>query len=100
MDRGPGRRGLLQLAFWNRIATLGAFILALGVLIFVINVVYTHRRQPDAPLDPWDARTLEWMTTNPPKEHNFDSLPTVHALDEFFHRKYEDVGEGDQHDLR
>jgi cytochrome c oxidase subunit 1 len=40
------------------------------------------------------------MTTSPPKEHNFDSLPTVHALDEFFHRKYEDVGEGDHHDLQ
>ena len=40
------------------------------------------------------------MTTNPPKEHNFDALPEVHALDEFFHRKYEDVGEGDAHDLR
>ena len=40
------------------------------------------------------------MTSNPPKEHNFDSLPEVHALDEFFHRKYEDVGEGDAHDLR
>jgi cytochrome c oxidase subunit 1 len=30
------------------------------------------------------------MTTNPPKEHNFDVVPTVHALDEFFHRKYEE----------
>ena len=65
-----------------------------------INVFYTHAAQPVAPLDPWDARTLEWMTTSPPKEHNFDALPTVHALDEFFHRKYEDVGEGDAHDLR
>ncbi len=92
--------GFFNLAFWNRIETLGAFILAIGVLMFVINIFYTRRRQPVAPLDPWDARTLEWMTTNPPKEHNFDSLPTVHALDEFFHRKYEDVGEGDQHDLR
>ncbi len=60
----------------------------------------TTRKGAKAPLDPWDARTLEWMTTSPPKEHNFDSLPTVHALDEFFHRKYEDVGEGDAHDLR
>ena len=40
------------------------------------------------------------MTTSPPKEHNFDAIPTVHALDEFFHRKYEDVGEGEQHELR
>jgi cytochrome c oxidase subunit 1 len=30
------------------------------------------------------------MTSSPPKEHNFDSIPTVHALDEFFHRKYEE----------
>ncbi len=92
--------GFFNIGFWNRIATVGAFILAIGVLLFVINVVYTHRRAAAAPLDPWDARTLEWMTTSPPKVHNFDSLPTVHALDEFFHRKYEDVGEGDQHDLR
>ncbi|MBI4882750.1 MAG: cytochrome c oxidase subunit 4, partial [Actinobacteria bacterium] len=32
-----------------------------------------------------------WMTASPPKEHNFDNIPTVHALDEFFHRKYEEV---------
>jgi cytochrome c oxidase subunit 1 len=40
------------------------------------------------------------MTTNPPKEHNFDSTVEVHSLDEFFHRKYEDVGEEGRHDLR
>ena len=39
------------------------------------------------------------MTTSPPKEHNFDVIPTVHHLDEFFHRKYEDVGEGEHHDF-
>src|SRR5215207_11113600 len=92
--------GFFNLAFWNLVSSIGAFILATGVLMFLINVVHTHRKEPVAPLDPWDARTLEWMTTSPPKEHNFDSLPTVHALDEFFHRKYEDVGEGDRHELR
>ena len=30
------------------------------------------------------------MTASPPKEHNFDSIPTVHSIDEFFHRKYEE----------
>jgi cytochrome c oxidase subunit 1 len=40
------------------------------------------------------------MTTNPPKEHNFDQIPTVHALDEFFHRKYEDRGTDDHHDYQ
>ena len=93
--------GFFNLGFWNLVASIGAFILATGVLLFLINVVaHDAARTPKAPLDPWDARTLEWMTTSPPKEHNFDSLPTVHALDEFFHRKYEDVGEGEHHDLR
>ena len=92
--------GFFNLGFWNLVASIGAFILATGILMFLINIWHTHRKAPPAPLDPWDARTLEWMTTNPPSEHNFDALPEVHSLDEFFHRKYEDVGAGDQHDLR
>jgi len=92
--------GFFNLGFWNLFSSIGSAVLAIGVLLFIINVVHTHRKAPKAPLDPWDARTLEWMTTSPPKEHNFDSLPTVHALDEFFHRKYEDVGELDHHDLQ
>ncbi len=92
--------GVFNLGFWNQVSSVGAFVLAIGVLLFLINVVHTARTAPRAPLDPWDARTIEWMTANPPPPHNFDSLPTVHALDEFFHRKYEDVGEGGHHDLR
>ncbi|MFN8021401.1 MAG: cytochrome c oxidase subunit I [Acidimicrobiales bacterium] len=84
--------GFFNLGFWNRVASTGAFILAIGVALFVVNVFLTHRpgsKTPKAPLDPWDARSLEWITQSPPKEHNFDAIPTVHALDEFFHRKYE-----------
>ena len=83
--------GFFNLGFWNRVSTLGSFTIALGVLLFVINIFVTTKKGAKAPLDPWDARTLEWMTASPPKEHNFDSIPTVHALDEFFHRKYEEV---------
>ena len=85
--------GFFNLAFWNKVSSLGAFTIATGVLLFVINVFRTAKKAEKAPLDPWDARTLEWLTTSPPKEHNFDSIPTVHALDEFFHRKYEEVDE-------
>jgi cytochrome c oxidase subunit 1 len=83
--------GFFNFGFWNQIASIGSFILGFGVLLFLVNVIYTHKSKKVAisPLDPWDARTLEWMTHNPPQEHNFDTIPTVGHLDEFFHRKYE-----------
>jgi len=80
--------GFFNLAFWNRVSSVGAFILAVGIFIFIINVIKTTRSKVLAPGDPWDARSLEWMTNSPPKEHNFDAIPNVTALDEFFHRKY------------
>ena len=83
-------QGFFNLGFWNLVASIGSFILALGVLVFLINAIRTWRKGPKAELDPWDARTLEWLTTSPPKAHNFDRIPVVHHLDEFFHRKYEE----------
>ncbi|HEY5663358.1 MAG TPA: cytochrome c oxidase subunit I [Ilumatobacter sp.] len=91
--------GFFNLGFWNLVATIGSLVLGVGVLLFFVNAWRAARSKQVAPLDPWDARSLEWMTTNPPKEHNFDVIPTVGHLDEFFHRKYEDRGEGDHHDF-
>jgi cytochrome c oxidase subunit I len=91
--------GMFDLGFWNLMSTIGAFILGIGAVLFLVNV-WVSRKNPPAPEDPWDARSLEWITTSPPKVHNFDRTPTVHTLDEFFHRKYEDVGEGDQHEYK
>ena len=94
--------GFFNLGFWNLISSIGAFVLGFGVLLFFYNAWRTHfgkHKAPPAPLDPWDARSLEWLTTSPPKEVNFDRTPVVSHLDEFFHRKYEDRGEGDRHDF-
>ncbi len=91
--------GFFNLGFWNQVSSVGSFILALGVLLFFINA-FRSRKSPPAPADPWNARSLEWITTSPPKAHNFDRTPTVHALDEFFHRKYEDVGTDGHHDVK
>ena len=75
--------------FWNLVQTVGAFIIALSVVIFLWNVVKTHRTQSvGAPSDPWDARTVEWSIPSPPPDYNFAEIPTVHSLDDFWHRKY------------
>jgi cytochrome c oxidase subunit 1 len=83
--------GFFNLHFWNTVATVGSYLLAIGIFVFLVNVWRTTRKAVPAPLDPWDARSLEWLTTNPPKVHNFDVVPHVHALDEYFHLKYEEV---------
>ena len=92
--------GFFNLAFWNLVSSIGTVVLVTGVFLFLVNVWHTTRKAPPAPADPWDARSLEWITSSPPKEYNFERTPTVHALDEFFHRKYEDVGTGDQHEYK
>jgi cytochrome c oxidase subunit 1 len=79
--------------FWNMASTVGAFLIAASFLVFILNWTRSKRAGEPAGVDPWDARTLEWTTTSPPVEHNFDEVPLVHARDELWHRKYsEDKG--------
>src|SRR5690606_38768547 len=72
----------------------GAFIIAVSMLIFFWNIVASYRRHRANPVnpgpDPWDARDLEWMVPSPVPTHNFDEIPTVSRLDEFWHRKYQE----------
>jgi cytochrome c oxidase subunit 1 len=65
--------------FWNLIVTIGAFFQAAGVLVFVVNLLWSLRRGEPAGSDPWDAWTLEWSTSSPPPEYDFARLPIVRS---------------------
>jgi cytochrome c oxidase subunit I len=71
----PGRGWEL----WNLLASIGVAFQALAVLFFVWNVIRALRQGPPAGDDPWDAWTLEWTTTSPPPEYNFETLPEVQS---------------------
>lgn len=61
----------------NLITSIGAFVLAFGLLLTAINVVRSRRSGKIAGANPWDADTLEWSTASPPPPYNFVVIPTV-----------------------
>ncbi len=63
----------------NMISTVGAFVLAVAVLVLMINIVVSLRSGEIAGDNPWDAWTLEWATTSPPPPENFTRVPPVNG---------------------
>src|SRR5262245_29371778 len=80
----------LNWGFWNLVSTIGAFTIALSILVFMINVIKTRRSGPVAGPDPWDARTLEWAIPSPPPVYNFAVIPTSHGRDDLWLQKHGD----------
>ncbi len=63
----------------NLICTVGVFVQMAGIAIWVWNVLRSARLGEPAGDDPWDAWTLEWATTSPPPEYNFEKIPVVRS---------------------
>ncbi|MGI9585620.1 MAG: cytochrome c oxidase subunit I [Acidimicrobiia bacterium] len=61
----------------NKFASVAALILGASFLLFVGNLLWSAIAGPKAGPNPWNARTLEWMISSPPPEHNFLSQPVV-----------------------
>ncbi len=64
---------------WNFISTVGVPFQIAGVACLVANMIWSYFKGKKAGDDPWDAWTLEWATTSPPAEYNFEKLPVVRS---------------------
>jgi cytochrome c oxidase subunit 1 len=65
----------------NLISTVGSFLLGIGVLISVVNVLISLRSGRRAGNDPWRGNTLEWFTPSPPPPNNFDVVPRIRSVE-------------------
>ena len=80
--------------FWNQVATVGSFLIGISFLVFAWNILKSRKNGRLSGSDPWDGRTLEWSISSPPPVHNFDEVPVVEHVDDFWHRKYATDEEG------
>jgi heme/copper-type cytochrome/quinol oxidase subunit 1 len=65
----------------NLIASIGAFFLAIGVLVELGNLAHSYHGGRPTGHDPWRGSTLEWFALSPPPPHNFDAVPDVRSAE-------------------
>ena len=68
-----------HLAALNFVASIGAFIMAAGVLLFWVNVYVSAWQRRPAGDNPWNGYSLEWATSSPPPEFNFHAIPPIRS---------------------
>ena len=79
-SRGMPRRYynyLEQFQPLNTFATIGSWVLGLGLLIVLAYLLASLRKPYDAPANPWGGTTFEWEATSPPITHNFETTPVM-----------------------
>jgi cytochrome o ubiquinol oxidase subunit 1 len=75
---------------WLAVELVGALFIGAAIALTVWQLLYSIRtrdRRLDTTGDPWDGRTLEWLTLSPPPHYNFAVLPDVHGEEAYWHRK-------------
>jgi len=68
---------LPQFETLNYISTIGSWILAVGLLIVIVNLLRPRKASPEEIDDPWNGRTMEWRVQSPPTLENFEEIPVV-----------------------
>ncbi|MFZ5748266.1 MAG: cytochrome c oxidase subunit I [Pseudomonadota bacterium] len=66
-------------AYWNHVASMGYFIMLVGMLVFFVNIIWSLLAGKKAEANPWGegATTLEWTLSSPPPFHQFETLPKI-----------------------
>lgn len=66
-----------EFAFWNVVASIGAFLLGMSTLPFILNMIGSWIQGEKAPDNPWRAIGLEWLVSSPPPHENFEEIPVI-----------------------
>src|SRR5574341_429349 len=78
---------------WNFVETIGAFIVAVSMLVFIVNFIVSMRRAATNEADPWDGYTLEWKTDSPPPVYNFAKIPSVRSRRPLWDEKHPNLAD-------
>jgi cytochrome c oxidase subunit I len=80
----------------NLVTSLGSFLFAAGVLVFLIDIAVSLKRGKIAGNNPWDAPTLEWSVSSPPPPYNFAVVPTLASRHPLWEGRVEEPGDAVQ----